>query len=98
MGAPAATPGSPTEVARILAASFADAGRDLLGGRASALRVGLGALLVPLLPLVPLVTLVVYARELRFGAKLFRAFQARYGGPQRHATRAPIRVSLGEAA
>ena len=87
-----------TEAARILAAGYAGAGRDLLAGRASYLRVGLGAVLVPLLPLVPLLTLAVYARELRFGASLYRAFQAAYGEKRSDAGRAPVRVFLGEAA
>ena len=87
-----------SEVSRILAAGYADAGRDLFAGRAAPFRVALCAALAPLLPLVPLFTLAVYARELRFGACQFRAFQAACARPRPRAARAPIRVSFGEAA
>jgi hypothetical protein len=86
-----------TEVALIFAAGYAEAARDLLAGRGSALRLCVCAALAPFLPLIPLFTAAVYARELRFGAGLFRGFQSAYGWPRPKARPAPVGASLGEA-
>ena len=87
-----------TEVARIFAAGYAEAGHELVAGRGSLARLAACAALAPCLPLVPLFTLAVYARELHFGARQFRAFQAAYGWPQPVARKAPVGASLEEAA
>lgn len=87
-----------TEVARIFAAGYAETGHELVAGRGSLARLAACAALAPCLPLIPLFTLAVYARELRFGARHFRAFQAAYGWPRPVAGPAPVGVSLEEAA
>jgi hypothetical protein len=53
---------------------------------------------VPILPLLPLVTLGIFARELRFGTRQFRAFETAYGWRPPLRQQAPLGVSLGEAA
>jgi hypothetical protein len=87
-----------TEVARIFAAGYAEAARDLVAGRSSTWRLAACLALVPLLPLVPLVTLAVHLNELRFGARQWSAFQSLYGWAPPVTRPAPARVSLGEAA
>jgi len=87
-----------TEVALIFAAGYAEAVRDLLAGRGSALRLSLCAALAPFLPLIPLITAAVYARELRFGTAVARGFQSAYGWPRASARPAPLGASLGEVA
>ena len=87
-----------TEVVRIFAAGYAEAVRELAAGRGSLPRLALSAALVPFLPLIPLVTLAIYAGELRFGARQFRAFEAACGWPMAEARRAPLGASLEEAA
>jgi hypothetical protein len=87
-----------SEVALIFGSGYAEAFRDLIAGRGELARLALSALLAPFLPLIPLVTAAVYARELRFGAAVFRAFQSAYGWPRPTARPAPVGASLGEAA
>lgn len=87
-----------SEVSRIFAAEYRDAGRELLAGRLRPMRLAACAALAPLLPLIPLFTLAVYAHEGRFGARHWRAFQSAHGWAPPTARRAPVRVSLGEAA
>lgn len=87
-----------SEVARIFAAGYADAARDLVAGRSSQWRLAACLALVPLLPLVPLVTLAVHLHELRFGAQQWGAFQSRYGWTPPAVRPAPARFSFGEAA
>jgi predicted metal-dependent phosphoesterase TrpH len=87
-----------SEVARVLAAGYADAVRELASGQGSPLRLSMAAALLPILPLLPLVTLGIYARELRFGARQFSAFQTAYGWRPPQRQQAPLGVSLGEAA
>jgi predicted metal-dependent phosphoesterase TrpH len=88
------------EVARIFAAGYAEAGRDLLAGALSAsLRVAASLAMAPLLPLIPLFTLGVYAHERRFGARHFRAFQEAFGWPALPSERPrSLAAPLGEAA
>lgn len=87
-----------TEVVRIFAAGYAEAGQELVAGKGSLLRLSLSAALAPFLPLIPLFTLAVYARELRFGARQFRAFQSACGWPRPVSQPAPLGASLEEAA
>jgi predicted metal-dependent phosphoesterase TrpH len=70
-----------TEVARIFAAGYAEISRELARGMAPALRLAASAVLAPFLPLIPLFTLGVYAHEVRFGLRHFRAFQQAFGWP-----------------
>jgi predicted metal-dependent phosphoesterase TrpH len=88
-----------TEVARIFAAGYAETLRELQAGVVSPLRLAASTLLAPLLPLIPLFTLAVYARELDFGRRQFRAFQDAFGWPALPSIRPAAQVqSLGEAA
>ena len=87
-----------TEVVRIFVAGYAETARELLAGQGSALRTLTSAALAPFLPLVPLFTLAVYARELRFGAHQFRAFQEAFGLVRPAPRRVPVSASLEEAA
>ncbi len=87
-----------TEVARIFTAGYAEAVHELAAGGGSLLRLSLSAALAPFQPLIPLFTLAVYARELHFGARQFRAFQSAYGWPRPLSRPAPVRAALEEAA
>jgi PHP-associated len=87
-----------SEIAHLFADGYAEAVRELAAGRGSILRLTLSAALAPLLPLIPLFTLAVYARELRFGARHFRAFQAAHGWPRPRLRPAPVGLSFEEAA
>jgi predicted metal-dependent phosphoesterase TrpH len=69
------------EVVRIFAAGYVETLREVMAGAPSALRVGASLVMAPFLPLIPLFTLCVYARERRFGARHFRAFQEAFGWP-----------------
>jgi hypothetical protein len=82
-----------SEVVRVFAAGYRETLSGLLGGSLPAPRLAASALLLPLLPLIPLVTLAIYAHELRFGARQFRALQQAFGWPA--STAAPS--SLGAA-
>jgi hypothetical protein len=87
-----------SEVARIFAAGYGEARRELVSGRGSLLRLSLSAALAPLLPLIPLVTLAVYAHELYFGRRQFRALQSACGWPRPVSRPARLGASLEEAA
>ena len=89
-----------TEVTRIFAAGYAETAREALAGAGSLLRAAAAFALVPFLPLLPLVTLAVYAHEVHFGRRHFRAFQGAFGWPALPSERkAPAgAASLGEAA
>jgi predicted metal-dependent phosphoesterase TrpH len=68
------------EVARIFAAAYRDAAREAWAGmEARPFVVSLA--LLPLLPAMPIVTAWIYAHEMRFGNRRFRAFQQAYGWP-----------------
>jgi predicted metal-dependent phosphoesterase TrpH len=84
-----------SEVARIFAAGYREAARDLASGTAP-LRAAAACALAPLLPLIPLFTLAVYARELSFGARQFSALARHWGWAEDLA--APAARALGEAA
>jgi predicted metal-dependent phosphoesterase TrpH len=88
------------EVVRIFTAGYAETLREVLAGTPCALRVAASLAMAPLLPLIPLFTLGVYARERRFGARHFRAFQEAFGWPALPSEREASvgAASLGEAA
>jgi len=77
-----------SEVTRIFAAGYGETWGELCRGAAHPLRLAASAVLMPLLPLIPLFTLAIYAHELAFGRRHFRAFQEAFGWPA-HARRRP---------
>jgi len=89
-----------TEVTRIFAAGYAETARETLAGAGSGLRIAASLAMAPLLPLIPLFTAAVYAKEIRFGLRHFRAFRAAFGWPSLPSERnVPVAVaSLEEAA
>jgi predicted metal-dependent phosphoesterase TrpH len=70
-----------SEVARIFAAGYEDTARELGRGGAPVGRLLASMALLPFLPLVPLFTLGVYAHEVGFGLRQFRAFRHAFGWP-----------------
>ena len=87
-----------SEVTRIFAAGYRETARDVAAGCAAPGRALAAVALAPLLPLIPLFTLAVYARELRFGARQFRALARTWGWSDRTAAAPGAPSVLGEAA
>jgi predicted metal-dependent phosphoesterase TrpH len=85
-----------SEVTRIFAAGYRETVREVASGRAETGRVLAAAALLPLVPLVPVFTLAVYLRELRFGAREFRALAREWGWASERL--APAGAAVGEAA
>ncbi len=69
-----------SEVARVFAAGYRQAARDLSSGNASLAQVAAVATLVPLLPLLPLFTLGIHLHELAFGRRHSEAFRRMFTG------------------
>jgi predicted metal-dependent phosphoesterase TrpH len=92
-----------SEVTRIFAAGYAETVRELVSGakgaqaNVTAAAVAARLALLPFLPLIPLFTLGVYAHELRFASRQFRALQATPAAPMRRGG-AGFDATLGEAA
>jgi len=78
-----------SEVTRIFAAGYGETWGELCRGEAHPLRLAASALMLPLLPLIPLFTLGIYAHELAFGRRFFRAFQEAFGWPAQARRRRP---------
>ncbi len=87
-----------SEVTRIFAAGYRETARDVAAGCAAPGRALAAVALAPLLPLIPLFTLAVYARELRFGARQFRALARAWGWADGTAAAPGAPSALGEAA
>jgi predicted metal-dependent phosphoesterase TrpH len=87
-----------SEVTRIFAAGYRDTVREIVAGSATPLRTLATAAIAPLLPLLPLFTLAVYARELRFGARQFRALSRARGWAEKIVGAPHATGVVGEAA
>lgn len=86
-----------SEVTRIVAAGYLETLREAMAGTLTPLRAAASVGLVPLLPLIPAFTLAVYARELSFGARQFRAFARSWGWSSSATPATGAARALGEA-